>query len=241
MSSRRARTAFLAGGAGTLCLFLGVLWLAWRHEPSYYREALALDAADLARGSDELLAHAGTLASDAQRHGHWRALFTAAQVNGWLATDVPRNHPTLLPPELCEPRVAIDHGGVWLAGRWGTGRAAPICSLRLDVRVLEPNTLAVRIRRMRAGLFPLPMQSLLDGISRAAANHGVHLAWKQTGGDPVAVLRLPSLGTSAASLEIEQLQLAAGEIFVAGKTSRAAPPPLVADQRDAGTNENRQR
>ncbi|MGD9644584.1 MAG: hypothetical protein AB7U73_02665 [Pirellulales bacterium] len=240
MQTRRARHFLIATSAGALVALAGGLWLAWQHEPGYYREALAVDAAALARGSDELLTHAGTLASDAQRHGHWQALFTAGQVNGWLAVDVPRNHPTLLPPHLCEPRVAIDRGGISLAGRWGTGRAAPVCSLRLDVCVMEPNTLAVRIRSMRAGLFPLPMQSLLDGVSQAAADYGVHLTWKQTGGDPVAVLRLPPLETSDTNLQIEQLQLAAGEIFVAGNTSRGSRPPLVADQRD-GENVKRKR
>lgn len=241
MPSRRARNALLAACVGTVIVLAGGLWLAGQHVPGYYREALAVDTAELARGSDELLAHAGTLASDAQRQGHWRALFTAKQLNGWLAVDRPRNHPTLLPPELCDPRVAIDRGGIWLAGRWGSGRVAPVCSLRLDICVLEPNTLAVRIRSMRAGLFPLPMQSLLDGVSQAAGDNGVHLTWKQTGGDPVAVLRFPPLGSRDKNLEIDQLQLAAGEIFVAGKTRRGTPPPLVADQRDAGDQENRQR
>lgn len=240
MRSRRARNALIAAGVGTVVMLAGGLWLAWRHVPGYYRAALAVDVAELERGSDELLAHAGTLAGDAQRQGHWRALFTAQQVNGWLAVDRARNHPTLFPHELCDPRVAIDRGGVWLAARWGSGRAAPVCSLRLDICVLESNTLAVRIRSMRAGLFPLPMQSLLDGVARAAGDNGVHLTWKQIGGDPVAVLRFPPIGSGGKYLEIDQLQLAAGEIFVAGTTSRGTPP-LVADQREAGDQENRQR
>ena len=240
MRSPRARNVLLAASFGALVVLAGGLWLAWRHVPGYYREALAVDMAELARGSDELLAHAGTLASDAQRQGHWRALFTAQQLNGWLAVDRARNHPTLFPHELCDPRVAIDRGGIWLAGRWGSGRAAPVCSLRLDLCVLEPNTLAVRIRSMRAGLFPLPMQSLLDGVARAAGDNGVHLTWKQTGGDPVAVLRFPPIGSGGKYLEIDQLQLAAGKIFVAGTTSRGGTR-LVADQREVGANENRQR
>ena len=40
-----------------------------------------------------------------RRMGGWEAHFTDQQVNGWLAVDVPKNHPDLLPPEISHPRV----------------------------------------------------------------------------------------------------------------------------------------
>ncbi|MBL9122751.1 MAG: hypothetical protein JNG90_03905, partial [Planctomycetaceae bacterium] len=107
--SRRTLLAalLLTGATGLLA---GGGWLAWCHEPAFYRTALDADPTRLARGSNELLEEASSLLTDLGRQGEWRSLFTAEQINGWLAVDVPKNHASLFPPDLSEPRVALERG-----------------------------------------------------------------------------------------------------------------------------------
>ena len=39
--------------------------------------------------------------------GRWQTTITAEEINGWLAVDMVKNHPKLLPPTFHDPRVAI--------------------------------------------------------------------------------------------------------------------------------------
>ena len=99
----------------------GVIWPR-RHEPAFYRKAMDIDRAVLGKGSDRMLQQTTALASAVQKAGHWEALFTAEQINGWLAVDMVRNHPHTLPPELHDPRVAIDPERITVACRFDHGR-----------------------------------------------------------------------------------------------------------------------
>ena len=61
----------------------------------------------LERGSRELESRATALYSDARQVGQWQALFTAEQINGWLATQLVQNASGELPANIRDPRIAI--------------------------------------------------------------------------------------------------------------------------------------
>ena len=96
--SRRFRLAFLiAGGLAVLvALVLLGLYLAARHEPAFYRQAMEIDNAVLEKASDRMLQQATALASAVKKEGRWEVLLTAQEINGWLAVDMVRNHPNAL-------------------------------------------------------------------------------------------------------------------------------------------------
>jgi hypothetical protein len=222
------RSRLLATVAGT-ALALGVLGLllvwAVQHEPTFYREALDRSFEDRRRASDELLENATALASRARQSGTWRALFTAQQINGWLACDVPRNHPDLLPAEISAPCVAIDDHHVRIACRRETGGVDVVLSLELEVHLTAPNQFSVRFRRARAGAVPLPLASILDRITSAAHDLDLRLRWMQAGGDPVAVISVPPpRADEETRLSIDTLRLAGGELYLAGHTSDGSEP-----------------
>src|SRR5512146_2317099 len=96
--------AMLAGGLATLVLLaLGGIYSAARHVPGFYHDALQADPAARQRQSDELLENAAALASSVGQEGRWHALFTAEQINGWLAVDVAKNFPELVPQGVADP------------------------------------------------------------------------------------------------------------------------------------------
>jgi len=86
--------------------------------------------------------------------------------------------------------------------------------------VPEPNIVALRIVRGRAGMLPVPLKTVLDGLSKAAADMQLRLKWVQAGNDPVAMLSLPEDDDADRVVRIETLQLADGEIRVSGITER---------------------
>jgi hypothetical protein len=232
---RRSRLLALVGASGLLLAAALALYRAWRHVPDFYRQALMADPASQRAASDQLLARASALGSDACRQGTWQGLFNAAEINGWLAVDLPRNHPGLMPRELHEPRVAIERDHVRVAARWGSGRLAAVFSINLGVQMAGPSTLAIRVERVRAGLMPLPLGQILDTISRQAARVGAAVRWRTTDGDPVAIVRLPPFQHNDALLVVRSVELTNKELFVSGTTKPARDVPLAEHDHEPGT------
>ena len=141
----------IAVGAGlAVLLVVGVggyvLYRASQHVPKFYHQALQTTPVVREEASDEMLRQVTALAGDALKEGAWEAVFTAEQVNGWLAVDMVRNHPDLLPASVSDPRVTIEPEQIRIACRVDRGDWAGVVSLAVDVYLAEPNVIAARIR-----------------------------------------------------------------------------------------------
>jgi hypothetical protein len=182
---------------------------------------MELEPETLEKGSDQMLRQAAALEGAVVKVGHWEALFTAEQINGWLAVDRAQNYPNSLPPTMSDPRVAIDPKQVTFACRYQEGSTNSVLSLTIEPSVPEPNVLALRIVKARAGLLPLPLGQVLDQFTEAAHDMQLHLEWRRVGGDPVAMVSLPE--DDDRQVRIDTLRLGDGEIYVAGSTRRETP------------------
>jgi hypothetical protein len=245
VSRKLPLVSFLAGGLLLLALGVagGVYW-ASQHVPHFYEEALSQEPAQQQAANDQLLENATALAASARREGHWSALFTADQINAWLAIDLPQNFPGLLPAEVVAPRVRLSPGKATIACRYEEGSISTVVSLNVELYVHEPNVLALRIHNVRAGAIPIPLSQVLEGVTRAAEEMNLRLRWLKAEGDPVALVTLPStMGKDGIYYRLEVLDLRDGVMYVAGHTHRAgeeAPgdPPAV---RQASVTQNDQR
>jgi hypothetical protein len=222
--SRKVRLclAILSGLSIFGALVLLGLYLAARHEPTFYQAALEIEPAVLEKASDRMLQQATALASAVKKEKHWEALFTAEQINGWLAVDLVKNHPTALPPMLRDPRVAIDAKTIAVACRFEHEGGESVLSLTVEPSVPEPNVIALRILSAKVGLLPVPLGRVLDRLSQAARDMDFRLEWRRSGSDPVALLSFPS-GEDDHPVRIEALRLGEGEIYVAGSTPPKGP------------------
>lgn len=245
----RRLAVWLAGGLFTLgASLLGWGYWAARSVPAFYAAAVSVPIAAHQEASERLLENAAALASDVNKQGKWQAIFTSEQINGWLATEMEKTFPGLLPDYIADPRVTVGPDGVWFGCRYLKGDVETVVSLKAEPSMSEPNVLKVRLSRARAGAFPLPLGNILEGVARAAADAKVQLSWLQSGGDPVAIIRLHP-GDQRAVYRLEKLQLSDDEVFVAGYTveresdgSPASEPstkPLAAVP--SGSKEKRQR
>jgi hypothetical protein len=210
---------FLLGGL-LLLLGLGILglYLASQHVPAAYRRVLDADSEEQAAASQEAVRKATAL-SGAANHDKWHIRFTAEEINGWLAVDMPKKHANLLPPELSDPRVVIAPQQMTLFCRYHRGDRVFVLSLAVDVYVAEPDVLALQIRRARAGAVPLPLGQVLDQISQEARRQHYRLQWKQKGGDPVALVPLKLRTVDDKHLlRIEAVELRQNEVYLSGTT-----------------------
>lgn len=204
----------------------GYLYHATQQVPEFYVQALELKPQEQQEAGQQLEKNLLDLRNDARDSGQWSAEFTDAQINGWLAFDLPVKFGDLLPAEFKEPRVSISPTMARVACRY-EGKIKTILSLALDLELTsEPNVMAIRVRNVRAGALGLPLKKVLDEISAAAKKSGLRLRWKQKSGAPVALLTLPlESEESTKHLQLETLRLGKGKVYVSGHT--VARPTLA--------------
>jgi hypothetical protein len=219
----------LALAASVMIALVTGLYLAVHHVPGFYVQRTAAPTRPPRGGGAELEHQLLELHDDTHTASRWQAVFSEEQLNDWLAVELPAKFPELLPEGFEEPRVALEPNQVRLACRYTGGPWDTVVHLRLEVGLAdEPNTLAVRLESLHAGLIPLPRQKIVDGLAESAARADVNLRWAQSGGDPVALITLGTAHPQAADVDVllEQVEIAAGEVRVAGRSvpARVAPP-----------------
>ena len=205
-------------------------WLfeASQQVPDFYRKSVARAPEDQQEARDEFVAATTALASDLHRSGRWQHIFTTEQVNAWLALELATNYPELLAGEWHEPRIAIDEHEATIACRYENGTVSTVMSLSVDVYLHEPNVVAIRIRRARAGALPVPLAQVLDAVSQAARALKLRLEWRKDHGDPVALVTFAKPPDSQSeSVWLEAIELRKGELFVAGAMTRDLPKRLT--------------
>jgi hypothetical protein len=199
------------------CGLIG-LYAATQHVPAAYRLALEADRAEQNTSSDEMLEKTADLASDVEREGQWSAIFTADQINGWLAVDLVNNHQEMLPPDIRNPRVDITPSQMTVFCQYDGGRLSSILSLSVDAYLSEPNVIAIRIRKARAGALPLPLKQVTDQVTEAVHRANLRIRWRQKDGDPVALVTIPPASDREKQTRLEDLRLGDGELYLAGST-----------------------
>lgn len=223
---RSVKISLLAGVVGLAALVVALfsLYEASQAVPEFYDEAVAVELDEQSAARDEFVAQATALASDLHQDGSWQSLFTAEQINAWLALELATNYPEILPAELHDPRIELRDKEATIGCRYQSGELATVLSLTFEAYLQEPNVVALRICGAQAGALPVPLGRVLDSISHAAQVLNLRLEWRKSHGDPVALVTLPQPRDARdAPLSLETLELRAGELFVSGKVRKRAP------------------
>lgn len=207
-----------------------MLYQAARQEPKFYQTALRIEPKRQVEASDEFEHQVLELHNDARAYGEWSAEFTADQINAWLAKDLPEKFPDALPSGLEEPRVALEDGMIRVAARYADKKFAAVFSFALDIELTdEPNVLAVRVRDVRAGALPIPLQVWLDKVEKRFLRNDMRIRWTQTDGDPVGILEIPVHDPEhpEQSFLVESLTIESGSLYLEGRTGTAESLGMV--------------
>ncbi|MEZ6069587.1 MAG: hypothetical protein R3C10_04780 [Pirellulales bacterium] len=250
----RWRRLALAGAIVATSALVAVGMLkAWRHVPSFYAAALAVEHDVHERGNRAFLRKVAELVSQRRGEAPWRGSFTAEEINGWLAVDLPKNHSQLLADGLALPRVCIDGDRVTVGVRHGVGSTndatgnladyGSVFSVTASVFTLAPNRVAVQIHSAHSGLIPLPLDAVIEAISRAGQQCDVPVVWQHSDGDPVAIVVLPDAENDTDILTIDNVTVADGVVRVCAVRGRAAniARRAAVEATQSGENSNVQR
>ena len=205
------------------------LYYAVQHTPTFYATAIARKPETQQEAGDQFEQQVLDLGSQVRRQGQWRAEFTAEQINGWLAADLPEKFPELIPDGVIDPRVAITSNSLQIAYRYQDDNVNTVLSLELETYLTdEPNVVAVRIKGARAGFLPLPQKRLLKEIETAALNADLSLRWAQSHGDPVALVNFPTDEDAGLGIvQLEVVKLDDGKLILSGQTNSDFEPDAI--------------
>ncbi len=207
-------------------LLLSGVYVAAKQVPEFYEQALACDHETALAANDELLQRAAALASEVKKPGTWKASFTEDQINGWLAVDLPNNHPTALPTGVSEPRVRLDEDRVLVGFRLENDSFTGVVSAEADVYWTEDQRLAVSLRRLQAGALPLPLGMIMDRIREAVEDVQWQIRWIDEGSGPVALIEIPPHAEGEFVRNVEMLRIEPQRLLLAGSTEpRPAQDP----------------
>lgn len=206
-----------------------LLYRAAHQVPEFYERAVAaaLPPAQRRAASDQLERQVLELHNDARRTGAWQLTLSEQQLNAWLETDLTGKFPHALPGAVREPRVHLAPGAVQVACRYEGQHWQGVLWLTAELSLTDqPNEIAIRLRELRAGWLPLPLNQMIERVSTQAQQLGVPLRWTQQDADPVALVRVPTQDPQDERREIllEALSLRAGEVLLSGRTVRRASP-----------------
>lgn len=211
---------------GLIAAGLGFLTYEVQQVPEFYQQAIVAPVVEQQQAAEHFEQQALELRNQIRRDDDWRLELTAEEVNGWLATVLPEKFANLLPPEISEPRVAVEQDRLHLAARYHTRGVTTVVSIELSAFLTkDSNVVAVRIHKAAAGNVPLPLGQYLEQITSEAAKRGVYVRWQEIAGDPQAIVTLPLEAGDKRQIVIRSLELKPGELIATGTAAPEEKPP----------------
>lgn len=173
----------------------------------------------LAGKAKKFVAQSLQLRNDICNEPTWEAVFTDQEVNAWLAEDLVTHFADQLPPEVNEPRVLFELNRITLAFLLKQGAVQSVITVVARPRVPGGNTVELTLEKIRAGILPVPADNVLDRIIEYARYHGVDAEWTRKDGYPVVLMRYTP-NVEREDVQLEELQIRAGQIRLAGHSDR---------------------
>ena len=210
----------VAGAAGTL------LWALLR-VPDFYAQA----SASVPREPDErklaakhLVQETTDLINNIKHADEWSATFKETEVNSWFLEELQQaKYEDMVPEGVSDPRLAIHEGVLQLGFRVQRKGWSGIVSLRLKPWIESENQLAVEIASIHAGIVPIPLEDMLQKLTRQLVESGWDVTWSHANGNDVAIINL-NKKQGPKSPVLESLTVAKGEVRVQGHRKGAKLP-----------------
>ncbi len=214
---------------GVSLLMLLSTYQASQWVPEFYAAELAADASNSIEKAHQLEQQILEVYNAVQNEGDWRVTISDDQINGWLASQLQKQFPYLLPHHASDPRVKIQDDEAHLACQYSNGRMSAVLSMAVEAFATDkPNMVGVRIVNARVGAVPGLMGTAVDQISWGARRSRIRLRWQQKDGQPVALIEIPEcLLNEQLTVCIEQIELGDGQLVLAGNTRAEIAEPQL--------------
>jgi len=179
--------------------------------------------ADLERLAGRMMTKAASLHAAMRQAGEWEALISEGEINAWLALDLPRNHATLLPSGVSEPRLCLQQRRAQVGARVGYGVFSAVLWCDVGVQLRGVNQIVIVVNQAGLGALPLPRAACAKRLVDRLAEWGLQGEMRPIEGRMGVVLYTDRQPAGAgAGWHLSVLQLEAGEAMLAGTARNEA-------------------
>ncbi|MGE3315552.1 MAG: hypothetical protein AB7O26_10590 [Planctomycetaceae bacterium] len=228
---RRARTIFLwlaaiaLLGGGAFAFFWAI-----RQTPEFYESVIRNEPAPEVRRDDAKVFVQRTLSlvEGMQHADKWAEAFTQSQINSWLSEELQPKYGAFVPEGVSNPRVRLADETIEVGFRYKHEHWDSIVSVKTRPWVPKPNSLAFEIQSIRAGLIPIPLESIIQDLSKQFEVEGYRVEWSEANGNDVVILHLTKSGDDQPVLE--SVKVVKGSITVAGRRKNARSVNATAER-----------
>jgi hypothetical protein len=194
-----------------------VLFRATQAVDPFYAAAVAAKPAESREAGERMENRVADLVDQAETTGRWESIFSDAEVNGWLATILKEKYPTLLPPEVVDPRVSFVSGRCMIGYRYEGEQVRAVVTIEGEPFMASDDVAGLRLRKARIGILPLPLSKVVEHINRGAGDLQIPVKWIEHEGDPVMLVGVTNaLSTDDEVRRLEEIELRDGELSLAG-------------------------
>jgi len=194
-----------------------LLFRATQTVDPFYAAAVATKPAESRKAGERTENRVADLVDQAETTGRWESIFSDAEVNGWLATILKDKYPTLLPPEVVDPRVSFVNGRCLIGYRYEGEQFRAVVTIEGEPFMASNDVAGFRLRKARIGVLPLPLSKVVEHIDRGAGELQVPVKWIEHEGDPVMLVGVTNaLSTDDEVRRLEEIDLRDGELSLAG-------------------------
>lgn len=155
---------------------LGLAWLVITTAPAFYRAA-AVTGPEAAGAAGRFVTSLAAIATASRQEGSWGVDMQERDINAWLGTDLPRNHPDLLNGSawgrLSRPRVRLEPKLARIGIEVSTWGITAVAWADVEVTMRSANHFVVSIRRAGLGSLPLPREAVLKECGRRLMKAGL--------------------------------------------------------------------
>jgi len=219
------------------------MYWAARQIPDFYEEVIQEEPQPEVRREQarKFIQQTDVLAERVQTKDEWQIDFTDGQINGWLAEELPRRFADLIPEGVSQPRVKADDGVLLLGFRYTGNGFAGVISFRLRPRIVSSNEVEIEIESFRAGLLPMPIESIVEEVVRRISREDWQIESRELEGKTFVTVRY--VRPRRRDPQLESITLSDGIIRITGKSRNGkakSSGPMKQSERVRGT-ENKTR
>ena len=235
------RRVWWCGGILTLVVLLGatVFGVMLKHEPNFYQQSRVEPSKPREILSQRLVKDFAQMRLDINaRRETWKFNASETQFDSFLAEFFPHMEPSekLRKLGMTDPIIALDEDCIRVAVRFGSGWFSTVISCDLQVWLVpkEPNAVAVKVVRARAGAVPISSQTVLHHLADLAHDQNIDINLYRHEGKSVAILKLNGGGDYLnptwilTALKVGKSEQGPIMLAIRGCTPEHVQPPLAA-------------
>ena len=205
-----------------LAVTLATLLLAVKCKPAFYAKSLKVEQSVLVQKSKAAVEKTmGTFEKLKPTETNWKTEYTEDEINGYLAVDLKRDYPKILPKEIKNPRIQLLDDQLEFACEIDSGSFSGVLDLGMKIQFPSPNSCEIRFQKAKLGLLPFSNETIRDLLADGLRQSGAKVEIKEIEGEPafVANFAIP-LEEKKLLLLLENLSVQNGALSLAGSVEK---------------------